>query len=116
MPLHLKAIHLECSTSIYLIQIPGECHWTYIPVFHPFQIQKSPRHSFFVYSRVVIRSLWYSAPGVQPGVAPRDQPGQERHAKHGYPDGSSCSKEAAEQPRAQPSAEQSDQRTETEHA
>jgi hypothetical protein len=102
--------------SLHLIQLPEECHLTYIPVFHPLQVQKSPHHSSFVYSRGAIRSLWYSAPGVQPGVAPCDQPGQERHAKHGYPDGSSRSKKAAEQPRAQPSAEQGYQRTKTEHA
>src|SRR5260370_16845915 len=86
--------------SIYLIQIPGECHLTYIPVFHPFQIQKSPRHSSFVYSRVVIRSLWYSVPGVQPGVAPRDHPRQHPHSKHPSPDSSTPSKNPAEQPPA----------------
>ena len=41
-----------------------------------------------------LRSVWMRGTRpLQPGVAPRDQPGQERHAEYGDPDGGSCSKE-----------------------
>jgi hypothetical protein len=61
--------------------------------------------------------LWSRrTPAMQPGVAPRDQPGQECHAQHRDPDGGSSGKKCAKQPRAQPPAEQGDQRPQTEQA